>query len=505
MKEKFCKKLFVFSGSVQAWVKPLSFSLVFITLLASCGSPALHYDPTELPNIVLIVADDIGLGDIGFYHRQRTGESPIVETPHLDQLIKEGMRFEDAHTSGSVCSPSRFGILTGNYTMRTPHPHGTWLSWKKPDIDTVKYETLATLTRNGGYTTAFFGKFGVGGQFQPEMDFNNRVFGPNQIGFDYSFELPSGIQGSPFAYYENNKWMPLRKNSQLVQLTKDQTLVEEPKLLFGDSNWDPSLSGKILSQKFNTYLHQYSSSSSSQPLFLYYASQAIHLPHAPADSIGNHPITGYIGIPKYDMIKELDEQVGNIIAQLKKYNIYDNTLIVFISDNGGLDKEKGEDDRHDSSNGYREYKGSVYEGGHRIPLIAVWNKHIPPDSKSDSLTSTLDLLPTISEIIGYSTNHPIDGKSIKATLFEEGVSSSTPHLVHVTNRDKIAIRVGDWKFIFDTNKKLNKLKIQEIYNLKENPSENEEYNYIDRQRGAEIEKLIKKAESVLKMELSKKI
>ncbi len=226
MKRILNESLHVFRSNPVYWSLTNKFLLIAITLSASCQSPTTPVISSDLPNIVLIVADDIGLGDIGFYHRQRTGTAPLVETPHIDMFIQEGMRFDDAHTSASLCSPSRFGILTGNYSLRTSNPHGTWNSWKKPNIDTARYETLATLTRNAGYTTAFFGKFRFGGQFHPEKNFHNRTFGPNQIGFDYAFELPSGIQGSPFAYYENNQWVPLRENSEIIELDRNQTRIK---------------------------------------------------------------------------------------------------------------------------------------------------------------------------------------------------------------------------------------------------------------------------------------
>lgn len=394
MKRILNESLHVFRSNPVYWSLTNKFLLIAITLSASCQSPTTPVISSDLPNIVLIVADDIGLGDIGFYHRQRTGTAPLVETPHIDMFIQEGMRFDDAHTSASLCSPSRFGILTGNYSLRTSNPHGTWNSWKKPNIDTARYETLATLTRNAGYTTAFFGKFRFGGQFHPEKNFHNRTFGPNQIGFDYAFELPSGIQGSPFAYYENNQWVPLRENSEIIELDRNQTRIKSKiKIFQGDSNWNPSLTGKLLSRKFNNYLDQYSRTS-SKPFFIYYASQAIHPPHAPADSIGNKAFKNKSGIPKLNMVQELDLQVGNIIEQLKLIGVYENTIIIFTSDNGAYFNKKNI--QYDPTNGYRGLKGSVYEGGHRVPLIIKWTHQIHPSSKSDQLVSTLDLLPTIS-------------------------------------------------------------------------------------------------------------
>jgi arylsulfatase A-like enzyme len=163
----------------------------------------------DMPNIVVILADDIGPGDIGFYHRERTGNPEVIPTPNLDQLISEGMRFDDAHSAAPLCAPSRFGMLTGSYSFRNYKPYGVWGPWAKTGVD-PEFTTSARIAKRAGYATAFFGKSGMGGGFKDsgitdtsweerykKYDLSVRTLGPNQLGFDYSFELPSGIQNAP--------------------------------------------------------------------------------------------------------------------------------------------------------------------------------------------------------------------------------------------------------------------------------------------------------------------
>jgi len=166
-----------------------------------------------LPNIVVVMADDIGLGDLSFYHRQRTGKEPIVQTPNLDRLIEEGMRFSDAHSPASLCAPTRFSMMTGNFSYRNARPWGVWT----PEADALiepEFTTVARIAKAGGYNTAFFGKWGLGGVWKGiPSDYSKMDAGALHYGFDYAVELPQGIQNKPYAFYENGKWMKLKPDS----------------------------------------------------------------------------------------------------------------------------------------------------------------------------------------------------------------------------------------------------------------------------------------------------
>lgn len=221
----------------------------------------------QRPNVVVVLADDLGPGDIGFYHRQRTGEKELIPTPNMDRLIAEGMRFDDAHSAAPLCAPSRFGMLTGSYSYRNYKPFGVWGSWEKTGL-APRFTTSGKIAQAAGYATAFFGKSGMGGDFKvvdaetdfawkdryKKYDLARRTNGPNQWGFDYSFELPSGIQNHPFAFYENGQWMPLKPDSEWKMIGPKQNAYDISRkhndlTQVGDSNWDPTLAGPLLAEK----------------------------------------------------------------------------------------------------------------------------------------------------------------------------------------------------------------------------------------------------------------
>ena len=295
------------------------------------------------PNIILIMADDIGLGDIGFYHQQRTGEKSIVPTPNIDKLIRKGMRFSDAHSPASLCAPTRFSMLTGNFSYRNYLPWGVWSPIRGTGID-PDFTTIARIAKKGGYRTGFFGKWGLGGLWEawPE-DYSIIEGGAQKLGFDYSLLLPQGIQSKPYAFYENGKWMKLHKDSELVHIPFEQTQYEEDNRNrnrdgIGDSYWNPALAGPILANKAVEYIHE--QAASNTPFFLYYCSQAVHIPHTPTDELNRTQIAGSTLGKHGDMIVELDAQVGLLIKALKKTGQYKNTLFVFTSDNGGLESRQ---------------------------------------------------------------------------------------------------------------------------------------------------------------------
>ncbi|MCP4142731.1 MAG: sulfatase-like hydrolase/transferase [Chloroflexi bacterium] len=335
-----------------------------IILAGIIATPLASCDISEVipkPNIVVIFADDIGPGDIGFYHTQRTGMPPVIPTPNIDQMISDGIRFSDAHAPSSLCAPSRFSMLTGNYSFRNEKPFGTWRPWKNPGIE-PKHTTSARIAKQAGYATSFFGKWGCGGQLreketdsfidredQKNTDYTQLHKSANYFGFEYALELPAGIQNYPFIFYENSEWMPLKANSILAWIDPEQHRMPKRKSGIGDSNWDPTLVGPMLASKAVEYIEK----NSNQPFFMYYCSQAVHGPHTPPEDLDGISIAGSTSSAHGDMVHELDTQVGMIIKALKKANVYENTLLIFTSDNGGLPPAVtalAELD-HDSSNG----------------------------------------------------------------------------------------------------------------------------------------------------------
>jgi len=466
---------------------------------------------SALPNVVVVMADDLGPGDIAFYHRERTGSTEIIPTPNMDQLIAEGLRFSRAHSPASLCAPSRFSMLTGNYPYRSYSPFGAWAPSHDTGID-PDFTTSARIAKAANYRTAFFGKWGLGGQMfvkgsdkikkgwgSGDIDFTRRAKGPNDYGFDYACELPQGIQGEPFVYYENQQWMKLKPDSELVPIHPEQSLYDISRkhndlVGIGDSNWDPRDAGEILTSKAVSFIEEHKKSHSDQPFFIYYCSQAVHIPHTPPEQLNGTKIAGTTPGVHGDMIREFDVQIGILRDALKENGFDQNTLFIVTSDNGGLkaDPEMIEAG-HDPTDGLRSIKGSIHEGGHRIPFIAVWPGLIAPNQESDALIVGHDVVATLASVTGQ----PIDRSKIKDSkdllpLFRQ-TQQAEGHdvLLHQSNSSKgadYAIQQGDWKLIMNTpgRKNLKGLKPTGLFDLSSNPSEKEELNQLENPEQAPI-------------------
>ncbi|MCG9793702.1 sulfatase family protein [Flavobacterium algicola] len=443
------------------------------------------------PNIVVIMADDIGLGDIGYYHKQRTGKDAVAPTPNIDALFGQGMRFSDAHSPASLCAPTRFSMLTGNYSYRNSRPYGVW----SPESDALidpKFTTSARIAKTGGYKTAFFGKWGLGGVWKSKKsaDYTKIEEGALTYGFDYAVELPQGIQNQPYAFYENRNWVKLNANSTMVDLTADQTGYSsegnnkdehEDRGGIGDSFWDPRNAGKFLADKAVSYINK---QNNAAPFFLYYCSQAVHVPHMPPTEFNGMKIAGATPGRHGDMIHELDAQVGLIIAALKKAGVYENTLFIFTSDNGGLNiddamKKAG----HDSSNGLSGKKGSINEGGHRVPFVAVWPGIIKPNTESKVAIVGQDIVATVAAL----TNQKLDTSKVfdSANLIPVFKNNTTePVHQYLMHQSKVgptyAIRDGQWKLIIKgvSSGDMSKNKAVALYDLNANLNEVETENLV---------------------------
>lgn len=489
------------NGSTHLRLPGQCLLLLLVATIASrtLGAGALAAAATS-PNVIVVMADDIGLGDIGFYHRQRTGKEPVVPTPYLDRLVAEGMRFSDAHAPASLCAPTRFSMLTGNYPCRNYRPFGVWAFHADPGID-PRYTTSARLAKAGGYRTAFFGKWGLGGSFpsksgerpftwgDKEADFTRMNTGALHFGFDYACELPSGIQGQPFAFYENRKWMRLDPNSVIAELGPEQTgysTSRKHRTLrgMGDSHWDPAQAGPILARKAVAYIEQHADQHRDDPFFLYYCSQAVHIPHTPPEELNGVRIAGSTPAVHGDMIRELDVQIGMLRAALQAGDLHQNTLFIFTSDNGGLRPdaplaEKG----HDSSNGWRGSKGAIYEGGHRVPFLAVWPGNIAPNTESHEPIIGHDVVATVAALAGQTVPRSRLKDAINLLPLFTGTLPTERHryLLHQQEAGPhYAIRDGDWKLIMraENQKNLAGLKPEALFNLIENPTEQDAHNLV---------------------------
>lgn len=446
----------------------------------------------ERPNIVLIMADDVGLGDISHHVRTQLKKEPVVETPALDALAREGLWFTDGHSATSLCSPTRYCVMSGNNNYRSNAPWGVWGTFRETAF--VRGEvTLGSVVRDAGYRTGFVGKWHLGGEFRDlksgrayrgtdQGDISDAVdltrfvgSGPKEFGFDYDYTQPCGIQGPIYLHFENEVWAPLSESSKLIHLNERTAI--NPKDLsskgagMGDSAWDARQVGQNLSSKAVGFIEGHAGKA---PFFLYYCTPTVHVPHCPPDQFDGKEIKGATPSLHLDMLLDLDQQVRRIVDCLKATGEYDNTLIVFTSDNGGLqvDKETAASG-HRSSGGWAGSKNSPLEGGHRVPFFAVWPGHIEP-GVTDELAVNLDMLATFAALVGTEVprDQAQDSNNLLPLLLGKGDFQQRDFLVQQAGSQKeIMYRKMPWKLIIQSDAKLSKFEPKALYDLEKNPHE----------------------------------
>lgn len=421
----------------------------------------------EKPNVVVILADDMGLGDIGRQHTERTGNAPLAPTPNIDALANEGLWFTDAHSPASLCAPSRYAVMTGNYNYRSSKPGGVWGTFDLNAI-TSSDSTLGRVAQSVGYTTGFVGKWHLGGDFYAtgttnitrlvddestpaQVDMSTWISrGPQDLGFSYDFTVACGVQGPTYVAHENGVWYPWEAGSSLIYYN-DPNFVADKGPGIGDSNWDSTELNMLLADKAAAFIT--SSAAGSAPFMLYYCSPAVHLPHTPPTSIDGDPIAGTTPSDHLDMNRVLDLEVKKIVDALKAAGEYENTLIIFTSDNGGLSDPDAETAGHKSNGGFiRGTKNSALEGGHRVPFIAVWPSVIPANTSSDSMINGSDILATIADVMGASF---IDTEAKDSYSYFPLFLGNTTHEPRTemmqqsgaTANNEVMLRQGPWKLI----------------------------------------------------------
>ena len=461
------------------------------------------------PNIVVILADDIGVGDISHY-RKKHSNNIIVSTPAIDNIAREGIVFTNAYSPAALCAPSRYAVMTGNNCYRSNMPWGVWGSYSKSPYKSSDM-TLGKLMKNAGYSTAFFGKWGVGMDFYKKNDATNiyrsarkkveldvdvtqiAARGPKENGFDYSVTFASGIQNVPYVVYEDETWMPIQKDSKIDLITQEKMDRIGVKLDksegLGDSNWDPHQMGPLLVNKAVRFIEN---TPKDKPFFMYYASLAVHLPHTPATSLNGKKIAETTPSKHLDKVKELDVQMEMIIDALKKKGIYENTLFIFTSDNGGLRNRETIASGHRSNDVYRGGKNSPYEGGVRVPLVMSWPNQIKPSSSSDIRVVTLDILGTLAEITnqGLAANEGVDSASLLPILKGEKNRPVHPYLMLQSGTGREGIIIKDqWKLIVSYDKKDKSDATRKpiaLFDLEKTPKENEGGNLIHKTKYSSI-------------------
>ena len=453
---------------------------------------------SEHPNIVFILADDVGWGDI-----RSNNPNGKVSLPTIERLAREGIRFTDAHTSAAKCAPSRSSIISGNYQWRGRFESGTW-DYKGGSQLLPGQETLGDLLKRAGYATAIVGKYQLGADFyglnsndfasaesaDTSVDFARAmVDGPNDKGFDYSFVAMRGIQGAPYAFFENG--LLYGDSSSLINWrVGDYGDTQIPLSGIGLPSWVTRDVGPTLLSKSIEFIESQKLAQASEPVsrpfFLYLNTEAVHGPHKPPVAINDRLILGTSGLgARADMLVELDVVVDNILRKLEQLGLMQDTLVIFSSDNGGVKLTSEARSGHQTSGGFRGDKGTVYEGGHRVPFILKWGPQafgsspLPQGSVSNALVGIQDLYATLAEMTGVPVTPDQGRDSFSLLPILMGQTGATrDHMVHEADTPEdnasgggisgrhFAYRSGSWKLVF------NSAKVPiELYNLAVDPFE----------------------------------
>lgn len=394
------------------------------------------------PNIVYILADDLGYGDISCFN----GNSKIP-VPHLAQLAKEGMVFTDAHSGSAVCTPTRYGILTGRYSWRSVLKKGVVYGYSPHLIEDTRM-TVASMLKKQGYHTACVGKWHLGWDWQftgsgPEdVDYTQPIsHGPSANGFDYSFCIPASLDMPPYVYVENDR--VTAAPNRVVEGKTGKLLMREGPTGADFEHIDvlPTLTEKAVA-----YIDR--RGRTTQPFFLYFPLPAPHTPILPTQEFQGQSGTNEYG----DFVMQIDWVVGQVMDALHRNGLEGNTLFIFTNDNGcspNADFEYLAQLGHNPNYVFRGHKADIYEGGHRVPLIVRWPGRVKTGSVCDDTTCLTDLMATAAEITGYTL--PDDAGEDSVSMLPNLLGSATGPVreatVHHSVNGSFSIRQGKWKLI----------------------------------------------------------
>ncbi len=428
--------------------------LPLLSAFLSAVPTAGYADAARKPNVLYILADDLGYGDVGCYNKDSK-----IPTPNLDRLATEGMRFTDAHAPTSVCTPTRYAILTGRYSWRTRLQRGVLSAWAKPLIAADRL-TVPALFRQHGYTTGAIGKWHLGWNWptnhsEPPDSSHNRLSnvdftkpiadGPTTRGFDCYFGV-SVPNYPPYCFIENDHTVgiPSVRDTGLV----DGFNIPGPML----PGWKlvnilPELTRRAVKWIGDT-------SKSDKPFFLYFALTSPHYPVVPAPEFRGKSKAGAYG----DFVCQTDWTVGQVLDALQRAGVADNTLVIFTSDNGPEITGEVNPGAYDRARIYHHYsmgelrgaKRDTWEGGHRVPFLARWPGKIKPDAVSGETICHVDFMATVAAMLGTQLppNAGEDSVSTLPVLLGQKLNRPVREAtVYHSCSGKFAIRKGDWVFI----------------------------------------------------------
>jgi arylsulfatase A-like enzyme len=507
-------------------MKRMKLWLILFGIITGC----LNSIAQELPNIIIVYADDLGCGDLSCYN-----ENATYYTPNLDRLASEGVMFTDSHSPSTICSPSRYGLYSGQQIFRSTGGGGGAFegpggpSYLKPGT-----LTIAEMLKQKGYRTGVFGKWHVGLTW---VDKNNNILkggfensllidyekstplidGPNTKGFDESFITPNCPTTDPLYVYIENGMVP-------IPASKRHKSANLPNpggkwLWDNDEGWmAPGYNfmeaDLLFYEKTSRFITDHRKKAPDKPFFAVLSTQIAHAPVLPAPEFNGATNAG----PRGDFVWELDVLVGRMMALLKELGIDDNTLLIFNADNGAetvhVDWMR-QDYGHDPVGGWRGMKRDGWEGGHRVPFIVRWPGVFLQGLISDQMINTTDIFATVASIVGYKLKDEDARDSydmLPAMLGNQNKNNSIrPYLLTQSFRGEFQIRQGSWKFLNHKGSGGNnfeedfmkKYAIPEtaadapgqLYNLATDPGETTNLYFKETEKRRELEALLQQLKS----------
>jgi arylsulfatase A len=441
----------------------LSYTLLML-LLASCAllffrKKGFAEGTARQPNVIYILADDLGSGDLSCLNPDSQ-----IRTPNLDKLASNGLVFTDAHSGSAVCTPTRYGILTGRYAFRSRLKKGVLGGYSPMLIENDRF-TVADLMKKAGYRTGIVGKWHLGldwikadaaiatNQAQLDVDWTKSehlaldkgiTAGPNDLGFDYSYIIPASLDIAPYIYLQNGK----PADPRITDIAGNKT----PRGVFwrdgkGSQSFDLQKTLDVFGREAKNFIAG-AAGNQSKPFFLYLPLSSPHTPWLPSEAHKGRSKAGIYG----DFVQHTDAVAGAVMHTLDSLGIADNTLVIFTSDNGA-DWKPGDKETypaHRANYIYRGEKSDIWEGGHRVPFILRWPAVVKKGAKTSQTICLTDLMATLASLTGQSLDRNAGQDSFSFAPLLRNAGDPTPvrpSIIHHSIDGMFAIRRGKWKFI----------------------------------------------------------
>ena len=437
--------------------------VLFALGVSHVAATAVEPASSDRPNIIVILADDLGYGDVGCYN-----PASNIPTPNLDRLANQGMRFTDAHSPCTVCTPTRYSLMTGQMAFRVPNGGRVFSGAGGPSLIAHDRLTLPKMLRDRGYATACFGKWHVGLTFydhdgkpihQGDLDSVRRIDysrpidgGPIDCGFDQFFGTACCPTTDWLYAYIDGKRIPNPPTELLDKSTlPNHAYSQDNRRGMQATDFNLEEVDMRFLEKSRKFLQEHAKKTPDKPFFLFHSTQAVHLPSFPGNQFKGKTLSG----PHGDFIFELDFIVGELMKTLETLDLADNTLVIFTSDNGPevpTIYHMRHDHQHDGASPWRGVKRDNWEGGHRVPFLVRWPGKVPAGTISNELTSLTDVMATVANILGFelpddaaedSFNllpamlETVDREPIRPYLLQQGFMGGK----------SLAIRRGKWKYM----------------------------------------------------------